>query len=35
MGIESIGIVVVIILILFYKPKKRVSNVGIKLHKLT
>ena len=35
MGIESIGIIAVVLLLLLYKPKRRVSNIGIRLRKLT
>jgi hypothetical protein len=35
MEIESIGVIAVILLLLLYKPKRRVPNIGIRLQKLT
>ena len=35
MGIASLGVVVIVMTYLLYKPKRRVSNIGIRLQKLT
>jgi hypothetical protein len=35
MEIVTIGVVVVIITLLLFKPKRRVSDTGIRLQKLT